>query len=100
MQIQISGHHVEITQALREYILDKFKKLERHSDHLNSTQVILTVEGLVHLAEATLRLNGAELFAKSESNDMYAAIDLLVDKLDRQINSHKGKLKDRKQHAR
>lgn len=92
MQINISGHHVEITQALREFVLNKFEKLERHFEHINNVQVILTVEKLRQIAEATLHLNGGEVFATAESEDMYAAIDELLDKLDRQVIKHKEKL--------
>lgn len=91
MQINISGHHIDLTDALREYINDKFTRLERHFDHITSIQVILTPEPKTHKAESTVRLAGAEVFAHAEAQDMYAAIDLLTDKLDRQILKHKEK---------
>ena len=100
MQLNISGHHVEVTQSLKDYVQEKFSKLERHADFINNVQVILSVEKLQHKAEATVRIRGAEIFANSESEDMYAAIDTLVDKLDRQLLKHKEKLITRKQHAR
>ena len=92
MQINLTGRHVEVTTALRDYVNNKFAKLERHFDHINNVHVILDVEKLVQKAEATLHVNGGELFATSEHQDMYASIDGLVDKLDRQIIKHKEKL--------
>lgn len=91
MQINISGHHLEITDALREYVNDKFTRLERHFDHITSIQVILSPEPKTHKAESTIRISGGELFATAEAEDMYAAIDMLTDKLDRQILKHKEK---------
>lgn len=93
MQINITGHHVEVTEALRDYVDNKFTKLERHFDHINNVHVILNVEKLNHKAEASLHLSGTEVFATSEHNDMYAAIDNLIDKLDRQVIRHKEKVK-------
>ncbi len=93
MQINLTGHHVDITESLRNYVDTKFEKLERHFDHINNVHVILNVEKLSQKAEATLHLNGGEVFANSEHTDMYAAIDGLIDKLDRQVIKHKEKLK-------
>lgn len=93
MQLNLTGHHVEITAALRGYVETKFEKLERHFDHINNVHVILNVEKLNQKAEATLHVGGGEIFATSEHNDMYAAIDGLIDKLDRQVIKHKEKLK-------
>jgi len=93
MQINLSGHHVEITDSLRDYVDTKFTKLERHFDHINNVYVILNVEKLNQKAEATMHLDGGEVFATSEHTDMYAAIDSLIDKLDRQVIKHKEKLK-------
>ena len=92
MQINLTGHHVEITDSLRDYVETKFEKLERHFDHINNVQVILNVEKIRQKAEAKLNLNGGEVFATSEHEDMYAAIDSLIDKLDRQVIKHKEKL--------
>ncbi|MBB6056762.1 ribosome hibernation promoting factor [Tolumonas osonensis] len=92
MQINLSGHHIELTDALRDYVTSKFARLERHFEHINNVQVILTVEKLQQIAEAKLNVNGGELFANAEDESMYAAIDALVDKLDRQIVKHKEKL--------
>jgi putative sigma-54 modulation protein len=89
MQINISGHHIELTDALKGYVTDKLNRLARHFDHITSTQVTLSVEKSRQKAEATVRFSGGEIFADSIDQDMYAAIDLLVDKLDRQILRHK-----------
>ncbi|MDP5030657.1 MAG: ribosome hibernation promoting factor [Paraglaciecola sp.] len=93
MQINLTGHHLEITDSLRDYVDSKFTKLERHYDHINNVHVILNVEKLNQKAEATLHLSGAEVFANAEHLDMYAAIDALIDKLDRQVIKHKEKAK-------
>jgi putative sigma-54 modulation protein len=91
MQLNLTGRHVEITEPLRDYVTNKFAKLERHFDHINNVHVILDIEKLVQKAEATLHVTGGELFATSEHEDMYAAIDALIDKLDRQVIKHKEK---------
>ncbi|HEA9895577.1 TPA: ribosome hibernation promoting factor [Yersinia enterocolitica] len=93
MQLNITGHHVEITDALREFVTTKFAKLEQYFDHINQVYVVLSVEKVKQIAEATVHVNGGELHASSEQEDMYAAIDILVDKLARQLNKHKDKLK-------
>ena len=93
MQINLTGHHIEITDSLRNYVDTKFSKLERHFDHISNVHVILNVDKLAQKAEATMHLSGAEVFASSENQDMYAAIDSMVDKLDRQVIKHKEKLK-------
>lgn len=92
MQINLTGHHIEITQSLRNYVEEKFTKLERHFDQINNVHVILNVEKLMQKVEAKLHLSGGEVFATSEHADMYAAIDSLIDKLDRQVIKHKEKL--------
>ena len=94
MQLNISGHHVDITPALRAYIADKFQRLERHSDSMTQAHVILTVEKERQIAEATIHVNRGEVHARLEHMDMYAAIDGLADKLDRQLIRHKEKLTD------
>ena len=95
MQINLSGHHIEITDPLRDFVNSKFAKLERHFEQINNVQVILTVEKLNQVAEAKLNVNGGEIFANSQQADMYAAIDTLIDKLDRQIIKHKEKLNNK-----
>jgi putative sigma-54 modulation protein len=91
MQITISGHHVEVTPALNEYVISKFERLQRHFDNITKTEVTLIVEKLVQKAEANVHVSGADIFANAESEDMYTAIDLLADKLDRQLIKHKEK---------
>jgi len=94
MQIDLTGHHVELTDPLRNYVSEKFERLERHFDHVTDVHVILSVEKLRHKAEATMHISGGKLFADSTEEDMYAAIDGLTDKLDRQIKKHKEKITD------
>lgn len=95
MQLSISGHHIDVTDALKSYVEEKLQKLERHYDHITNAHVILTVEKLQQKAEATVHISGAEVFADADCADMYAAIDKLTDKLDRQILKHKEKTQDR-----
>ena len=97
MQMNITGHHLDITPSLKEYVGAKMEKLERHHDHINHMHVILSVEKLEHRAEAKLDVTGSQLFADARMEDMYAAIDRLVDKLDRQVVKHKEKIKDHRQ---
>lgn len=92
MHTTITGHHIEVTDSLRNYVNEKFQRLERHFDQVIDTHVILSVEKLVQKAEATVHVNGAKLFAEDSRDDLYAAIDALIDKLDRQIIKHKEKL--------
>lgn len=94
MQLNLTGHHIDITDSLQNYVEEKFERLERHFDHVTNVHVILSVEKLRQKAEATINISGASLYADSENEDMYAAIDSLVDKLDRQIKKHKEKLTD------
>jgi len=94
MQLNVTGRHVDITPPLKDYVSDKFSRLERHFDHVTNVHVILSVEKLRQMAEATLHVSGGNIFADAEAEDMYAAIDALTDKLDRQIVKHKEKLKD------
>jgi putative sigma-54 modulation protein len=95
MQLSISGHHVDVTDALKNYASEKLTRLERHFDHITNVHVVLSVEKLRQRAEATMHVSGAELFADADSEDMYAAIDALTDKLDRQLLKHKEKLVNR-----
>jgi len=95
MQLSISGHHVDVTDALKNYTEEKLGKLERHFDNITNVHVVLSVEKVKQRAEATMHVSGAELFADADSDDMYAAIDALADKLDRQLLKHKEKLVSR-----
>lgn len=99
MQINISGHHLEVTEALRNYVNEKFVRLERHFDKITNVQVIMQVEKLKQKIDATLHIAGGEVVANAEHDDMYAAIDLLVDKLDRQLIKFKEKQLEREQGA-
>ena len=92
MQLNLTGHHIEITPALRDYVGSKLTRLERHFDNVTDVHCILTVEKLRHKAEAKINVSGNTLFADSVEDNMYAAIDMLMDKLDRQIKKHKEKV--------
>ena len=98
MQLNVSGHHVEVTDSLREYVESKIERLERHFDLVSDVHCILSVEKLRHKAEAKVMVNGGTIFAETTDEDMYAAIDGLVDKLERQVRKHKEKMVDH--HAR
>jgi putative sigma-54 modulation protein len=95
MQINFTGHRMEITPALRTFTQEKFDKLERHFDKITAINVIFDVEKLRQIVEATILVVKGEVHASSESEDMYTAIDILVDKLDRQLIKHKEKIRDR-----
>jgi putative sigma-54 modulation protein len=94
MNLDITGHHIEVTDALRDYVNSKLDRLERHFDNVTNTHVVLTVEKNIQKAEATLHVSGGNLFANAEDENMYAAIDALADKLDRQVLKHKEKMGD------
>jgi putative sigma-54 modulation protein len=94
MQINITGHQVDVTPALRAYVIEKMQKLVRHFDQVNSVHVILKVEKLQQHAEATVNAGGRTLFATDTAPDMYASIDGLVDKLDRQVRRYKDRITD------
>ncbi len=98
MQLNVSGHHVEVTDSLRGYVESKIDRLERHFDLVSDVHCILSVEKLRHKAEAKVNVSGGTIFAETTDEDMYAAIDGLVDKLDRQVRKHKEKMVDH--HAR
>lgn len=94
MQLTISGHHLNVTPPLKKYVADKLERIKRHFDHVSNTSVVLQVEKTRHLAEATINTRGTTLHANAEADDMYAAIDALASKLDRQIRKHKDKRTD------
>jgi putative sigma-54 modulation protein len=94
MNLTISGHHLELTAPIKAYVKEKMSRLERHCDHLLDAQVILSVEKDRQKAEATVHCSGANLHAQSVHADLYAAIDLLADKLDQQARKHKDKRRD------
>ncbi|MBX9608864.1 MAG: ribosome-associated translation inhibitor RaiA [Gammaproteobacteria bacterium] len=92
MHIKVDGRHVEVTESMHDYISAKLGRIERHFDHLVNVHVVLSVEKQRQMAEATIHVAGNDIHAHSEDEDMYAAIDALSDKLDRQIKKHKEKL--------
>ncbi|MBD3609567.1 MAG: ribosome-associated translation inhibitor RaiA [Gammaproteobacteria bacterium] len=94
MQLNITGHHIEVTDSMRSYVTEKIQKIDNHFDYVGNVHVILSVEKTRQKAEATVNIAGGELFANSEDENLYAAIDSMVDKLDRQIKKHKEKVKD------
>jgi putative sigma-54 modulation protein len=94
MQLSVSGHHVEVTLPLRGYVEKKLERIVRHFDHVIDVHCVLTVEKLRQKAEATLHVRGNSIHADAIDSDMYAAIDLLADKLDRLVRKHKEKIQD------
>jgi putative sigma-54 modulation protein len=93
MQINISGRHVEFTDSMKEYLTSKLERLNNHHDRITSTNVIVSVDKLIQKAEATIHVSGKDVFAEATHEDLYAAIDALVDKLDRQLIKHKEKMR-------
>jgi len=98
MQLSVTGQQIDVTDSLRDYVSSKIDKIGRHFDLVSDIHCILKVEKLRHTAEATVSVNGGKIFADSTEEDMYAAIDGLVYKLDRQVRKYKEKLVDH--HAR
>ena len=97
MQLSISGHHLDVTEAIKSYIEQKFKRIARHDDHVTNVHVVISVDRHHQRAEATLHGLGGEIFANAQSDDLYAAIDQLVDRVDRQILKQKEKRIERRQ---
>jgi putative sigma-54 modulation protein len=96
MNIHLTGRHLEITPAIREYATSKIGKIKRHFDNVIDVNVILSVDKLRQKAEATIHLSGKDMFVECEDDNLYAAIDALVDKLDRQVMKHKEKISARR----
>ncbi len=94
MQLNVTGHHVDVTSSLKGYVEKKLDRIVRRSDRIIDVHCILTVEKLRHKAEATILMNGRKIYADAVEQDMYAAIDALADKLDRRVKKHKEKLSD------
>src|SRR5215470_19480315 len=94
MQLSVTGHHVEVTAALRGYVEKKLERIVRHFDHVIDVHCVLTVEKLRQKAEATVHVSGCDIHADATEPDMYAAIDALSDKLDRCVMKHKEKRRD------
>ena len=91
MQIQFTGHNIEVTPALKEFTNSKFERLKRFADNITGVHVIFDIDKVQQIVEATVRLRGSEINARSESETMYKAIDLLIDKLVRQLTKYKEK---------
>ncbi|HSN40269.1 MAG TPA: ribosome-associated translation inhibitor RaiA [Burkholderiales bacterium] len=91
MNLHLTGHHLQITPAIREYVANKLQRITNHFDHVIDVNVIMSVEKLNRKVEANVRVRGKDIFCESINSDMYAAIDGLVDKLDRTIIRHKEK---------
>ncbi|MCY4178538.1 MAG: ribosome-associated translation inhibitor RaiA [Endozoicomonadaceae bacterium] len=91
MQINISGHHVDVTEAMKEYVHKRLNRIVAHYDNINNIQITLSIEKMVQRAEANLHFNNVDIIASAEHADMYAAIDLLADKLNRQLTKQKEK---------
>lgn len=94
MNLNITGHHVELTPAIREYATNKLDRVIRHFDHVTSVHVILSVDKLVQKAEVTLHVKGKDIFADASDANLYASIDLVADKLDRQVVKYKERNSD------
>lgn len=94
MNLTITGHHLDVTPAIRGYVEDKMSRITRHFDQVIDVSVILAVEKLKHKAEVNLHVRGKDIYVESIDDDMYAAIDSLTDKLDRQVLKHKEKSGD------
>lgn len=94
MQLHFTGRNIEITAALKTFTEEKFQKLDRRHANLGNIHVVFHIDHLTHQAEATVSMNGAEIHASAKADDMYAAIDELVDKLVAQITKHKEKISD------
>ncbi len=94
MNLQISGHHLEITPAIHDYVTGKLDRVTRHFDNVIDVNVILSVDKLKQKAEVTVHLSGKDVYVEVIDEDLYAAVDALVDKLDRQIQKHKQRVQD------
>ena len=94
MQLNLSGHHVEITDAMRSYVEKRLERITRHFDQVIDVHFVMSVEKLEHKAEATVHVSGTNIHADAIDTNMYAAIDALVDKLDRSVLKHKEKQRD------
>lgn len=91
MQLNFTGRNIEVTPALKSFAEEKLQRLERRDDSISKINIKFLIENVTHIAEADLHLKGTELHASAKADDMYTAIDLLVDKLLTQITKHKEK---------
>lgn len=94
MNLSIIGRHLEVTPAIREYVMNKMARVSRHFDNVIDTQVILSIERLKHTAELTMRVRGKDIHCEANDENLYAAIDLLADKVDRQVIKYKSKVQN------
>ena len=94
MNLSITGRHLDITPAIREYVMNKMARVSRHFDNVIDTQVILSIDRLNHTADVTMRLRGKDIHCEAIDENLYAAIDLLVDKIDRQVIKYKTKVQN------
>ncbi len=91
MNVQVSGHHVEVTEAIHAYVMAKLERIQRHFDHVIDINVVLSVQKLRQMAEISVHMPGKDIHVECDDEDLYAAIDLMMDKLDRKIIKHKTK---------
>ncbi|HXS31329.1 MAG TPA: ribosome-associated translation inhibitor RaiA [Steroidobacteraceae bacterium] len=94
MQLKLTGHHVEVTDSMRAYVQKRLERVKRHFDNVIDVTFVMSVDKLQHKAEATVHVSGGNIHADAIETDMYAAIDALVDKLDRSVLKHKEKQQD------
>jgi len=94
MNLNITGHHIDVTPAIRDYVTSKLDRVLRHFDQVTSTHVILSVDKLIQKAEITLHVKGKDIYADATDSNLYASIDLVTDKLDRQVVKHKERITD------
>lgn len=94
MNLSITGRHLDITPAIREYVMNKMARVSRHFDNVIDTQVILSIDRLNHTADVTMRLRGKDIHCEATDENLYAAIDLLADKIDRQVIKYKTKVQN------
>ncbi|MFN7834902.1 MAG: ribosome hibernation-promoting factor, HPF/YfiA family [Burkholderiaceae bacterium] len=99
MNLNISGHHLDVTPAIRAHITEKMNRIKRHFDHVIDASVVVSVEKLIQRAEATIHVRGKDIHVTAEDENLYAAIDFLADKLDRQVLKHKNKVQNRSHDA-
>ncbi len=94
MNLNITGHHLEVSPAIHSYVTDKLERIVRHCDNIIDIRVVVGTQKQSQKAEVSLHLKGRNIHVDSESTDLYAAIDLVMDKLDRQVNKYKERIKD------
>ena len=94
MNLTLTGNHLDVTPALRDYVVAKLDRITRHFDHVIDVNVVLVVDKLQHKAEVNLHTRGKDIHVEAIEADMYAAIDMLIDKLDRQVIKHKDRVQN------